>query len=205
MSFVYPNLADKTKHIGHGMLRLPKGKMSSRTGDVITFLSLYQNIYDKIFPMVKDEKITEEISIATLKYPILKQGIGKDIVFEIDKSVSFEGDSGPYLQYTAVRANSIIKKSKNLKIQKSVKQTTNEISNVEKLLYRFPEVIIRAGKEYAPNYITTYLTELASEFNSYYAKNIIKDSEHRLALTKAVSIVMKNGLEVLGIKVPEKM
>jgi len=208
------NLSEKTTHIGHGMLRLPTGKMASRTGDVITFGRLYETVYDKIFSILeknnlineKEKKdIADKISIATLKYSILKQGIGKDIIFDLEKSISFEGDSGPYLQYTFVRAKSVLEQT-----NKKPKMTINldEISNIEKLLYKFTEIVKRAGEEYSPNYIVTYLIEVASAFNSYYANNKILNSEnesYRLGITKAVSVVLENGLKILGIKVPEKM
>jgi arginyl-tRNA synthetase len=84
-----------------------------------------------------------------------------------------------------------------------------EIREVERLLYRFPEIVERAGREYAPNYIATYLTELASSFNNFYAhEQVISDdpeSPYRLAIVKAFKTVMKNGLTILGIPAPERM
>ena len=85
-----------------------------------------------------------------------------------------------------------------------------EISNLEKIIYRFPEVVERAGAEYSPHYIATYLIELASSFNSFYAQGKIVDkadvkSAYKVALTEAFSIVLKNGLDLLGIQAPEKM
>jgi arginyl-tRNA synthetase len=130
--------------------------------------------------------------------------------------LSFDGDSGPYLQYAYIRTKSILEKAEafNLKIQKKnlkPELITDAESKLMRLLYKFPLLVIRAGEEYAPQIITTFLIELAGEFNSYYAGNKIIDeknkeiSEFRVALAQAVNSVLKNGLYVLGIGVPSKM
>lgn len=220
MSLIFPDLAKKTVHISHGMLRLPSGKMSSRTGDVITALSLLSDVEDKIFEKMTDramsasekKKIAEKISVGALKYSILRQVSGKDIIFDFDKSISFEGDSGPYLQYSYARARSILRKAKDGGIKSKVESPKSkaEITELEKMLYRFPEIVERAGKEYSPHYIATYLIELSSSFNNFYAKGKIVDkadmnSPYKVALTEAFSIVIKNGLNLLGIAAPERM
>jgi arginyl-tRNA synthetase len=199
MAQVLPDLAKKTKHLPHGMLRLPTGKMSSRTGNVITAESLI----DEVKKLTKGD---EQVAIAAIKYMILRQGIGQDIVFDFEKSVSTEGDSGVYLQYAHARANSILEKAGK---RGSVSGERNATHEIERLLYRFPEIIERAGAEYAPNYIATYLTELASSFNNFYAhEQVLEDSPesaYRLAIVEAFKTVMKNGLTVLGIAAPERM
>jgi arginyl-tRNA synthetase len=186
--------------------------MSSRTGDVVTAVSLIEKIKAHIKEKFLNEVSTEDekIAIGAIKYSILRQSSGDDIVFDIDKSVSFEGDSGPYLQYAAVRANSIGGKAKAAKIKESVKDFPAEVHSLEKMLCRFPEIVERAAGEYEPHHITTYLTELAGFFNNYYANNQIisaedKNSPYRIALTHAFAIVMKNGLNLLGIETPAKM
>jgi len=215
MEFVLPNLAKKIKHISHGMLRLPTGKMGSRTGNVITGESLIQDMeklaLDKIkssnreFTEKEIKEISEIISVGAIKYSILKQSIGKDIIFDFKKSLSFEGDSGPYLQYSYVRALSVTEKSE---IKSSSKNFTNKNIELEHLLYRFPKVIERAMNNYAPNYVVTYLIELAKSFNNFYNNSKIigsPEESYYLALTKAFAQVLKNGLTVLSIKTPEKM
>ncbi len=196
---IYPDLANKTKHLPHGMLRLTTGKMSSRTGAVITAVSLIEEVKGRV-------KGDEQVAIAAIKYMILRQAIGNDIIFDFEKSVSTEGDSGVYLQYAHARANSILEKAGKKGNAEGERNATHE---VEKLLYRFPEIIERAGAEYAPNYITTYLTELASSFNNFYAHEQVLDdspeSAYRLAIVEAFKTVMKNGLTVLGISAPERM
>ena len=186
--------------------------MSSRTGDVITVENLIEEVKKKV-------KGDEQIAMGAIKYMILRQAIGNDIIFDIDKSVSTEGDSGVYLQYAYVRTNSLLEKAKDQGLTLNIDsqgQTLRITHEIEKLLYRFPEIIERAGKEYAPHYIATYLTELAGSFNNFYAhEQIIDDpaspagrspeSPYRLAIVKAFNIVMKNGLTILGIPTPERM
>jgi arginyl-tRNA synthetase len=228
---INPEIANQTMHLSHGMLKLATGKMSSRLGNVITAEDLIDQVKEKILDKIKDrefsnvekENIAEIVAIGAIKYSILRQAIGGDIIFDFDKSISFEGDSGPYLQYTCVRANSVLERSKAAKMIFSVdfadfspKNTTSEIvlaasvTDLERYLYRFPEIAKRAGKEYAPHYIVTYLTELAGIFNSFYAKEKIIDendpsSPYRIALTQATAHILKSGLNLLGIKVPERM
>ncbi|MCI0619631.1 arginine--tRNA ligase [Candidatus Wolfebacteria bacterium] len=218
MREVFPELAAKTKHISHGMLRLPSGKMSSRKGNVITALSLIEEVKDRVREKMEepDETIAEQVAIAAIKYSILKQAPGKDITFDFDKSLSFEGDSGPYLQYTAVRARSVLEKGKAEQVptwesDSQVKgEVPEQVTETERLLYRFPEVVEEALTMYAPQQVVHYLTALAGSFNTFYAKEKIADakdprSPYKLALTRATATVLANGLWLLGIVVPTKM
>lgn len=203
MSQIFPELAHKTKHLPHGMLRLPTGKMSSRTGDVITAEELIDEVKTKT-------KGNEPVAIGAIKYMILRQAIGNDIVFDLEKSVSTEGDSGVYLQYAHARANSVFEKATSQGLTLNTNSQGQTLTReIEKLLYRFPEIVERAGAEYAPHCITTYLTELAASFNNFYAhEQVIGDSPesaYRLAIVQAFKIVMKNGLNILGIPAPERM
>lgn len=219
---INPEIAKKTKHLSHGILKLSDGKMSSRKGNIITGESLIEDVEALVQEKIKDRdfsdeekrEVTEIVAIGAIKYSILRQAIGGDIIFDFDKSLSFEGDSGPYLQYAYIRAKSVLEKAKGLPLPSPLlaKERGEDfpITEVEKIIYRFPEVVERAGKEYAPHYLVTYLTELAGAFNSFYAQNKIIDegdptSPYKVALTEAVSHILKNGLHLLGIKVPEKM
>ena len=219
---IYPDIAKRTLHLGHGMLRLPTGKMSSRTGDIITAESLIEDAKKIILEKMSGEKtvefsdaekqvVAEAVAIGAIKYSILRQAIGKDIIFDFDQSLSFEGNSGPYLQYTYARAKSVIRKASGVHIEPSIERGKEPITAPERLLYRFGEVVERAGREYAPHYVATYLYELASSFNAYYHDYIVVDKEHadtsafRVAITSAVATVLKNGLVVLGIQAPERM
>lgn len=219
MELILPELQGKIHHIPHGMLRLPGGKMSSRTGKVITGEALVQQVEELVQEKVKEREMSAEeknmlaeiVAVGAIKYSILRQAIGGDIIFDFEKSISFEGDSGPYLQYSFVRAKSVLGKAVTEKISADATLPEKwETSTLEKMLVRFPEVVERAGTEYQPHYVTTYLTELSGVFNRWYAGGKIIDasdpaSPYKLALTEAFATVMKNGLWLLGIKAPEKM
>jgi len=118
ISLIHPEYANKMKHITHGMMRFASGKMGSRKGNVITGESLIQDMTALVQEKLKDrdwnddekKKVAEMVGVAALKYSILKQGIGGDIIYDFEKSISFEGDSGPYLQYSYARANSVLEK-----------------------------------------------------------------------------------------------
>jgi arginyl-tRNA synthetase len=211
---IYPDIALKMKHLSHGILRPSSGKMSSRKGNVVSADELIGEFETLVNEKIKDREFTNEdkvkisnmVAVSGLKYTILRQAIGGDIIYDPTKALSFEGDSGPYLQYATVRAQAVISKAGD----KEIKALPEKTSDLERLLVRFPEVISRAREDYAPNYIVTYLTELSSAFNSYYANNQIIDdtdsiSPYRIAVTKVFAQVMKNGLWVLGIQVPERM
>jgi arginyl-tRNA synthetase len=219
ISLIFPDIAQKTFHLPHGMLRLREGKMSSRTGNIITTETLIDQVKEKVLEKIQGREFSEEekeniaemVAIGAIKYSILRQAIGGDIVFDFEKSISFEGDSGPYLQYTAVRAKSVLEKAPSSKLQALSSVPENwDSTEVERMLYRFPEIVERAGQEYAPHHLVTYLTELASAFNSFYGNNKIISEEdptssYKVALTESVYHVLKNGLHLLGIKVPERM
>lgn len=220
MQELMPDLALKIKHLSHGMLRLPDGKMSSRTGDVITAESLIADVKEKVLEKIKERDLSEEeknniadkVAVGAIKYSILKQAIGKDIIFDFEKSLSFEGDSGPYLQYTYARALSVLKKADKSdgaeKPEDELRALPASARTLNALLCRLPEVTEDAYRELAPQHIVSYLIEVASAFNSFYAQNQIIGSDHEayfLALTRATSIVLKNGLNLLAIPVLEKM
>ncbi|MEK7664042.1 MAG: arginine--tRNA ligase [Patescibacteria group bacterium] len=220
MSEVFPDLAQRTLQIGHGMMRLPEGKMSSRMGQVVTTESLIEKAKELIIQKIADRGFTaqgksviaEQVAIGALKYSILKQSIGSNIIYDFEKSISFEGDSGPYLQYSFARANSVLEKAKKEKIKSdpNLRIHPNDPNNLERIMIHFPEVVEEAGLKYEPHLISSYLIELAREFNNYYAKNKIVDkndefSPYKIALTEAFSIIIKNGLYLLGINVLNKM
>jgi arginyl-tRNA synthetase len=214
---VMPDIAEKTVHVSHGMMILTSGKMSSRKGSVITGESLIGEMREEALTKMAERDLGEEkqaiadaVGVAAIKFEVLKQGSGKNIVFDPAASLSFEGDSGPYLQYAHTRALSVLAKAKVEKIAPSASMAPDKITDLERVLYRFPEVVMRATKEYEPHYVTTYLTELAGMFNSWYAKEKIVDgtdphSPYKVALTQAFATTMKNGLWVLGIQAPERM
>ena len=218
ISLIHSDYKNKMLHITHGMMRFASGKMSSRKGNVITGeslindarLAILEKIKDRDIPLSEKEKIASEVGVAAIKYSILKQSIGADIIYDFEKSISLEGDSGPYLQYSYARANSILEKAQKENILPDFEILPKETFEVEKLLYRFPEIVFRSISEYEPHHIANYLIEIARAYNSFYGNMIIvskedKTSSYKVALTYAFTFVMKTGLRLLGIKVPEKM
>ena len=216
MARVFPELALKTEHYSHGMLRLPTGKMSSRTGDVITAESLISETKEKALAKIRGEQfsgkekdeIAEQVAIGAIKYSILRQASGKDIIFDFEQSLSFEGDSGPYLQYTYARTHSLLKKAGEKKTNAEA-MTLSEVSPLHKYILRFPEVVLRAQQAREPHFVATYLIELAREFNAFYANTPVldgaPDEPYKLALVQPVSNILKYGLWLLGIEAPDRM
>lgn len=217
MSLVYPELAEKTEHIGHGMVRLTTGKMSSRTGDVVPANDFIDEVAGDAKKRVvasgraePTDQLADDIAISAIKYAILKGSISQDSVFDKEKALSFEGDSGPYLQYTYARAMSVLDKAKAEGVVPQLTALPSTPYKVEQILYRFPEVIKEALENRSPHLVVTFLTQLAGEFNSFYAHEQIADPADEMAsykamLTKAVAITLKNGLWTLGIKAPERL
>ncbi len=219
LSIIYPEMAQKMKHLTHGMMRFASGKMSSRKGNVITGESLLRDAKAMIEEKIKDrdfsdgEKahLSEKVGVAALKYSILRQATQGDILYDFEKSISFEGDSGPYLQYTYTRIQSLLAKAEGEHV---VPNTTLPAewnpTETEKLLYRFPEVVEKALEGYAPHTIASYLIELARAFSAFYGNTKIIDKEdsassYKLAIAVAVGLIMKQGLYLLGIDTPKKM
>jgi arginyl-tRNA synthetase len=206
------DIAQKTKHITHGMMRFAEGKMSSRTGNVITGESLLSDLQAEAKEKMQDRKLVDEertaqqIAVSAVKYTVLRQSSGKDIVFDPAKSLSLEGDSGPYVQYALVRARAVLRKALHAL---EVDAEPAEPSVLERLLVHFPEVVERAARELEPHYVVTYITELAADFNSWYASERFivdgKVSSGTVAVVKAVENTLSRGLQVLGIPAPEEM
>ena len=216
---INPDIARKMKHIVHGMMRLQNGKMSSREGNVVTGESLLNDVHALIMKKIddrdftKDEKwqVSWDVGVAALKYSILKNAMGGDIIYDFEKSISFEGDSGPYLQYSYARARSVLQRAEREGIILSSEVPKNwENTSIEKILYKFSEVVMHSMQEFEPHHIACYLVELARAYNAYYGNTKIVDrddltSPYKIALTESFSIIMKNGLYLLGIKTLEKM
>ena len=218
LELIEPSFKNKIKHISHGMMQLASGKMSSRSGNVITGESLIKNaqaVATKKMSKRAYDSATKDtinaIAVAGIKFSILKQHTGKNIVYDVNEALSFDGDSGPYLQYTYARCQSVIMKAKENNIDISFKNECEYSKDLEKILAQFGDIVKRSEKEYAPHYIANYLLELAHTFNSYYANNTIIDinklerSAYRNTITIAVAQVIKNGTSLLGIKVPQQM
>ena len=222
MSLIMPEVAEKTRHVSHGMLRLPSGKMSSRTGDVITAEALIEQTKERVEAIARqgeksagdtDASDTEAIAIGAIKYSILKQSLGKDIIFDFDKSLSLEGDSGPYVQYAYARLKSILSSAGDISPEGvDYGQLTHETElNLIRHLLWFPDVVKESSDNLSPNHLVLYVYKLANAVNNFYEKVHILNDENkdrmaaRLALVEAVAKVLASGLDILGIKVLEKI
>ena len=214
MELVMPDIAPKVAHITHGMMRFAQGKMSSRKGNVVTGESMITDLTEAAKARAAEsrakdhEKLAQEIAVAAIKYQILKQAAGKDIIFDPARALSMEGDSGPYLQYTFARTHAILDRAHVANIHPAFDASTPP-SDLMRLLARFPEVVARAAREYEPHHLATYLIEIASAFNSWYGQVQIldqgKDEPHKVAIVEALSHTLKNGLTILAIPAPERM
>lgn len=206
MELVMPGVAERTRHIPHGMLRLSSGKMSSRTGDVITAEWLIQEVQNRL-PKDTDESV----ALASIKYSILKQNVRSDIIFDFDKSAAFQGDSGPYLQYTHARLKSILRKAKVGEIKPPDVQIDAREHCLAATILRLSEVIEDALKDCTPNTLANYLFSLAQLANEFYHSHpVMQESDEqkkifRLVLITAVASTLKKGLHLLGIDAPEEM
>ncbi|MEA2701761.1 MAG: arginyl-tRNA synthetase [Candidatus Parcubacteria bacterium] len=202
---IAPKLAAKTSHIAHGLLRLTTGKMSSRKGNVITAAEVIRDLITAANERNPDPVVAEQVAVGALKYMILRSALGGNIAFDPERSLSLDGDSGPYLQYAYVRAMSILANAGEAADSTDV---PDEAYDIARLITRFPEVVKKAQSLEAPHVVAQYLTQLAGEWNSFYAKERIIGGNyeaHKLSLVRAFANTMKNGLWLLGIPVPERM
>ena len=214
---------EEMMHIKFGLI-LGKGgkKMSTREGEVADLVEIINEgiekakvrikIKNKNLSKIELEKTAKIIALGAIKYNDLSQNRLTDIIFDWDKMLNFESGSAPYLQYTYVRVKSIFKKSKDQKIKRSNYKLLKEQAEIKlmKDLINFPEAVRAAAEEYKPNIVALHLDKLAADFHSYYEQvPILKADEKirraRLDLIRAVAQVIKIGLELLGVKTPEKM
>ncbi len=198
---------NETKNITTGIVKLTTGKMSSRHGDVIDINWLIDEV---ILELKKyNNLVSSDLVIGTIRYQFLKVKLGSDIVFDIKQAISLQGNSGPYLMYAYVRANSIINKldkTDNIKIN-DYSFEDNERNLLIKLS-DFKDVMNRSISQLKPHYLCNYLYELSQEFNRFYENNKVIGTNRevvRLYLVKLYAQVLKTGLSSLGINTPDKM
>lgn len=216
--------AEKCFHLSYGMVNLPEGKMKSREGKVIDADNLMELLYEMSLEVINekhsdwadsDKKSTaEKISLGALKYYLLNFNTVKDIMFMPEKSISFDGNTGPYLQYVTARINSLLNKAGDYKSDSSIFSsydfTETEWVIVSKIA-DFENAVKKAAGEYSPLEICNYLYELARAYNKMYHDLQILNAESdekksmRLMITQSVHYVLKAGLELLGIDSLERM
>lgn len=211
----------KFHHLAYGLLVLPTGKMSSRAGTVINADELIASLvemamaeYQKRNPELSDEEIhrrAKVIALGALKFFILRQDAKREIVFHPEESLSFDGQTGPYLLYANARLNSIMRKSEQKpSLEKCGLLTDKREVELLTLLSKKGEIMKDALAHYSPHILSNYLLELANTFNTYYHETkIIQENveleQARLALVKSIQDVLEEGLFVLGIETLREM
>ncbi len=211
-------------HIDYGYMSIKgQGKMSSRAGNVVYIDDLIDAAKDKVLEIMKKQglkpdeidDLAEKVAVGAVKYSILKVGRKTDTAFDFETALRLDGNSGPYLQYTHARASSVLAKAEsdlanteNLSLDQF--DLNSEEQALVRYLYRFPETVEQAALEYEPSQVATYLYQLSQRFNRFYNKHQILNNDQdktelRLALTKAVRRIIKNGLNMLGIAAPDRM
>lgn len=207
----------KCQHIPYALVRLPEGKMSSRTGNNILYSDFMKEMKDYAkSEIAKREKVPEKeleeralkISVAAIKYAMLKQHSNSVIVFNKEEALNFEGNTGSYLLYSYARAKSIINKAKYKKSSYKISSINEKEKALINQLNNFPQVVQHSYEQLSPNLIANYSFELSQSFNEFYHSSQVIGSEHeqfRLALVSCFSQVLKNALFLLGIQVIEKM
>ena len=201
-----PELKDVTVNISTGTVKLTTGKMSSREGDVIEISWLFDQVAEAI--RARGGEPTEAVVAGALRYAFLKVRIGSDVVFDINESVSIQGNSGPYLQYAYARACSILSKADSQEPTANKDGLDDNERSLLRKISEYREVVERAENELLPHYICTYLYELAQEFNRFYEKSRIIGDEReavRLQLVSRYRDILGQGLSLLGIAAPERL
>ncbi len=219
------NWANKLFHLAYGWISLPDGAMSSRAGTVVNADDVFEKLFDlekeEIKNSLKDisnlEVTGKKVALGAYRYGILKIDAKQDIVFDLNLVTRFEGNTGPYLMYTYARAFSILEKS-GIEIKKmhTSMELFEDVSLNEKEeailreIYKFPEVVMTSADNITPHLICNYLYNFAQRFNSFYGEVPVlnaKDTQRdfRLFLVHCSAQVIKNGLDLLGIDVVEKM
>ncbi|URZ01321.1 arginine--tRNA ligase [Clostridium felsineum] len=207
-------------HVGYGLVRFAEGKLSTRNGDVIFLEDLLKEsvqktreIIEEKNPELKDkEEVSKKVGIGAVIFTYLKNGRERDIIFDWKEMLSFEGETGPYAQYSYARAKSILRKLGEAKESVDYSKLVSDVEfDLVKQLKNFNDVILHAVDRLEPSVITRYAIEVAKAFNKFYnAYNISNTADEklknaRLALVEATSIVIKNSLKLIGIDVVEEM
>ena len=217
--------AEKCYHLGYGIVTLPEGRMSSRKGRVVLFKEVYDEAIKRVLAVESERsgnipeedrlKIAEQIGLGALVYSMLSVDNNKDIVFDINEALSFDGRTGPYIQNAHVRANSILKKS-NINVADlppatfDFELTKHEIELIEQIS-RFPNAVQQAANEYRPLVMAAYAYDLANAFHSFYHAVPVLQNENenlrnaRLRLVATTKQTIVNALRLLDIQAPEVM
>lgn len=212
--------ADDCVHVGFGLVKFADKKLATRKGDVIFLEDLLKEAVSRVAQLIEEknpnlenkEDVAKKVGIGAVVFTYLKNNRERDIVFSWTDILNFEGETGPYVQYTYARGKSILRKAEGFSAEADYnKLNTQDEFELVKLISRFNEMILTAIDKYEPSILTRYITDVAKAFNKFYNLYSIMSLEDeglkaaRLNLVEATTIVIKNGLGLLGIDVVEKM
>lgn len=206
-------------HVAHGMVSLEEGSLSTRSGNVVYLDDVLDMAVSKSREIIEEKRedlpdpdaVAEQIGVGAVIFGVLYNNRIKDMTFSYARALNFDGETGPYVQYTHARCRSLTEKCPDPDCDPDYAGVTGaEACEVLKLLDSYPDVILSAAEKYEPCYVSRFLVDLAQAFGKFYLTcNIAKAEDGvkkaRLMLVKAVKSVLKDGLELLGIKAPEKM
>ncbi len=218
--------AEKCYHLGYGFVSLPEGAMSARRGRVVLFKNVADEAVKRVLavesersgdiPANEREKIANQIGLGALVYSMLSVDNNKDIVFDINEALSFDGRTGPYIQNAFVRANSILKKAgvgkpESPQVALFDYELTKHETELIELISHFPQTVEQAANEYRPLVMASYAYDLANAFHSFYhAVNVLQTEDEkirnaRINLVMAAKQTIGNALRLLDIQAPEVM
>lgn len=212
--------ADQLEHVPFGRVSSEKGALQTRKGNVILLKDLLNKSIEKVRKIIEEnnpeldnkDEVAKKVGIGAVIFNDLSNSKIKDIVFNWDRMLSFDGETGPYVQYTHARATSVLEKAayRVEKIKDYSLLTEEEAVNMIKLLQQFPEIVIKAMERNEPSFITRHIIDIAQAFNKFYHEYpiLVDDREvqqARLLLVYGVKTVLKTGLALLGIEAPDKM
>jgi len=215
--------ADKLYHLSYGMVELPEGKMKSREGTVVDADDLIDEMIATSKSMSEElgklenyndeekARIYRQVGLAALKYFILKVDPKKNMLFDPKESIDFNGNTGPFIQYTYARIQSILRTAGTFSEQVPVLSLNEKEISLIRLIYDFPETVESAANEQNPSIIANFMYEMAKEFNQFYHDYSILNAESaeirlfRLHLASICGNIIENGMALLGIEVPERM
>lgn len=215
--------ADKLYHLSYGMVDLPSGKMKSREGTVVDADELMEEMHQEAVKKTSElgklegytenekEQVNELIGLGALKYFILKVDPKKRILFDPNESIEFNGNTGPFIQYTYARTCSVLRKAAKQTLEIKDKELNKAEQKLIILLSSYEELIGKSAADLNPALIANYIYEVSKEYNSFYQSNRILDAENesvqqlRLAITQWTGNVIRHGLSLLGIGAPERM
>jgi len=215
--------ADKLYHLSYGMVELPEGKMKSREGTVVDADDLMDEMEEtarqmsvelgklEAYPAEEKARIYRQVGMGALKYFILKVDPRKNMTFDPRESVDFNGNTGPFIQYTYARIQSVLRKAEGMEAQAGTTELNEKEISLIRMMHDYPEVIEESARMLNPSLVANYLYDLAKEFNQFYHDYSILSADHtdqvalRILMVEEIGRIIHSGMKLLGIEVPERM